>query len=164
MPATYEPIASQTLGADAADVIFSSIPGTYTDLVIVAATNNVSISVGGLRMRVNSDSGSNYSTTILYGDGSSALSERVSSQTLMRVGNTSNTSGSPSTSVIQIMSYANTNVFKTVLNAGALASTAAARNVNLWRSTSAITSVTLFSDAVNLKSGSTFSLYGIKAA
>ena len=35
MPATYEPIASTTLGASAAAIEFTSIPGTYTDLVVV---------------------------------------------------------------------------------------------------------------------------------
>jgi hypothetical protein len=35
MAATYTPIASITLGATATSVTFSSIPSTYTDLILV---------------------------------------------------------------------------------------------------------------------------------
>jgi hypothetical protein len=35
MPATYEPIATTTLGTAAAFITFSSIPATYTDLRLV---------------------------------------------------------------------------------------------------------------------------------
>jgi hypothetical protein len=167
MPRTYEPIASTTLGSDAATYTFSSVPSTYTDLILVAVANNATATIYGLRLRVgngSADSGSNYSCTILYGDGSSAVSERYSSQTAMFVGNTATTSGSPAMSVIHIMSYANTNVFKTALNAGALAASNVNRNVNLWRSTSAIDTLTVFSSTGDLKSGSTFALYGVKAA
>ena len=38
MPATYEPIASTTLGSDAANVEFTSLSGTYTDLIVVCST------------------------------------------------------------------------------------------------------------------------------
>jgi hypothetical protein len=38
MAITYEPIATTTLGSAAADVTFTSISGTYTDLVLVAVT------------------------------------------------------------------------------------------------------------------------------
>jgi hypothetical protein len=63
------------------------------------------------------------------------------------------------------MSYANTNVFKTALIAGGLGSTEVNRHVGLWRSTSAVTSVgLLLNGSGNFKTGSTFSLYGIKAA
>jgi hypothetical protein len=36
--ATYEPIATTTLAVTSASITFSSIPSTYTDLVIVSPT------------------------------------------------------------------------------------------------------------------------------
>jgi hypothetical protein len=62
------------------------------------------------------------------------------------------------------MSYTNTNVYKTVLTAAARAGTGVDRIVGLWRSTSAITSVTLFTPDADMASGTTLSLYGIKAS
>lgn len=167
MPATYEPIASQTLGSDSASATFSNIGGNFTDLIIVCVVNTSENGANGLRMRVGNgsvDTGSNYSTTLVYGNGTSALSERISSSAQMAVGNAAASGSSPAVSVIQIMSYANTSVFKTALNAGALAGDNVARNVNLWRSTSAITNLSFFTTTGNIKSGSTFSLFGVKAA
>ena len=66
---------------------------------------------------------------------------------------------------LNVMSYANTNVFKTYLYAGGLGTAAVDRGVGLWRSTNAITSIRISRDFItNLESGSTISLYGIKAA
>ena len=170
MPATYEPIASQTLGSDAADITFSSIPGTYTDLVASVtyanSTQNYAVAV-----RYNNDTGNNYSNTILYGSGATSSSTRHTSTSYSYIsyfGATSATSTStPANVQLSIMQYANTSTFKTFLSAaaGSGSGNGVDRIVGLWRSTSAITSVTfLAAPAGNLKSGSTFSLYGIKAA
>ncbi len=78
MPTTYEPIATTTLGSAAATITFSTIPATYTDLRVVwVGTVTVADSAG---MRFNSDSGTNYSRTVLQGDGSAASSNRSTSQ------------------------------------------------------------------------------------
>ena len=163
MPRTYEPIASQTLGADASSITFSSIPQTFTDLFIV---KHALAGLTGINdyIQYNGDTGSNYSATQLYGDGSTAASYRIFSATVAFAG--SYGAAVDRMSTIQIMSYANTSVFKTALVAGGAASGLYLdRAVNLWRSTAAITSITLLPyDATNWKTGSTFSLYGIKAA
>lgn len=168
MAVTYEPIASQTLGSDTANVTFSSIPGTYTDLRLVAfARSNRAAANDFLLLRFNSDTGSNYSRTYLYGNGTSALSTRNSNLTLATVDSipaNSATADTFSATAIDFMSYANTNVFKTVLSRNADTSLVGA-TVNLWRSTSAITTILLYPEnGTNLKAGSTFALYGIKAA
>jgi hypothetical protein len=168
MPRTYEPIASQTLGSNAASVTFSDIPGTYTDLRLVAfARSTRSATNDFLLLRFNSDSGSNYSRTYLYGNGTSALSTRNSNLTLATVDSfpaANSSSGIFCATVIDFMSYANTNVFKTVLSRNSDNSLTGA-TVNLWRSTSAITSILLYPEnGPNLASGSTFSLFGLKAA
>jgi hypothetical protein len=166
MPRTYEPITSQTLGSSAASVTFSDIPATYTDLVIVcfAKSTGAASSAGGT-LRLNSDTGSNYSHTILYGTGSAAASIRGAGDRMRVFGDIP--TGEFTATTIQLMSYANTNVNKTVLSSYADAGALVARIVGLWRSTAAITSVSLFSNdagADSFASGSTFSLYGIKAA
>jgi hypothetical protein len=170
---TYEPIASQTLGSDATSHTFSSIPGTFSDLriIITGRRNNTSTPNSFPVMRVNSDTGSNYSATHVYGFNSAAYSARDTSAT----GFPFHVSGLPrsdeafSIFTIDLMSYANTNVNKTFLSAMAcpiinVSNYIVGRSVGLWRSTSAITSVTLEAGGASWHTGSTFSLYAIKAA
>jgi hypothetical protein len=79
---TYVALDTQTLGSAAASVTFSSIPQTYTDLVLVI--NGYSINDVDWRFRMGNgsiDSGSNYSGTYMYGDGSGASSYRESNVT-----------------------------------------------------------------------------------
>jgi hypothetical protein len=54
---TYEAIATQTLGSAAASVTFSSIPGTYTDLVLVVAMEHVTTGTENIVMQFNGDTG-----------------------------------------------------------------------------------------------------------
>ena len=169
MPATYEPIASTTLGSNTGVVEFSSIPSTYTDLILVGLTGAAS-GTPSLRVRFNTDTGSNYSGTVLGGNGSSATSARDSSQTSGYGGSrlTEMSTAVENTITIHIQSYANTNVFKTWLYAAAGPAKNVERGVGLWRSTSAIDTVKLSLGGsfptVDTLSGTTWSLYGIKAA
>ena len=74
MPAgsTYTPLSTTTLGSAQATVTFSSISGSYTDLVLVM--NTIGTSAGGdVQVQFNSDTASNYSCTILYGTGLSLI-------------------------------------------------------------------------------------------
>lgn len=171
MPATYDSIATTTLGSAQSSVTFSSISGSYTDLVlVVAATGDRASNVDSLAIRLNSDTGSNYSYTYLAGETSSgAISGRASNQTNIWCGNfTSNNVDNPSPIIIQIQNYSNTTTYKTTLSRGnpiAGGYSATNANVGLWRSTAAITSVTVRSETGNnFRSGSTFTLYGVKAA
>ena len=67
--------------------------------------------------------------------------------------------------MVSINNYSNATTYKTVLWRDN-SNTYVAAQAGLWRSTSAITSITLStnSSATNFASGSTFSLYGILAA
>ena len=160
MPSTYEPIATQTLGSDTSTVTFSSISGSYTDLIFVVGGGLAS--QGAMQIRFNSDTGSNYSVTRLYGDGTTASSDRFSSQTSLDLGflqgNLNNNS------IIQVMNYSNSTTFKSVLNRWNTSGYVAGV-VGLWRSTAAINALSIYnSTGINLKSGTSFTLYGIKAA
>ena len=169
MPATYEPIASQTLGTGTSTVTFSSIPGTYTDLRLVAAIRTTSSAAyDALQFTINGDTGSNYSRTELNGTGSAATSSRQSNRSNLVVWySTPSALGASSFPIftLDLMSYANTSVNKTILSSYADSSNFVQRQVHLWRSTSAITSLSFTPETgPAFTSGSTFSLFGIKAS
>jgi hypothetical protein len=170
MPKTYEPIQSTTLVSDQATVTFSSINGGFTDLLVVVETQTTNNDYM-LALRFNGDSSTLYSYTTLDGNGSIAESSRRSSMslgTLQRI--VSN--GSRVVSTVHVMNYANTTTNKTYIARTSQASRWVSANVGLYRSTSAITSITISeagdggagSFTGTLKAGSTFTLYGIKAA
>lgn len=163
MPRTFEPLASQTF-SNAASVEFTGISGNYTDLVvqgyIFGASGNID---PNFRMGNGSaDTGTNYSETELYGTGSAAGSQRLSTNDEIRIGRALGIGATDPFFVrLQVMSYANTNVYKTVLQESGRAAAGVVRSVGLWRSTAAVTVVNL-SGTVNLTG--VLSLYGIKAA
>jgi hypothetical protein len=159
MPSTYTPIATTTLGSAASSVTFSSISGSYTDLVLVANYTG-SISDQFINIQFNSDSGSNYSNTNLFGDGSSATSNRNSNATAVRA---AFYGSAQSNFIANLMNYSNTTTNKTVVSRDNT-NTFVVSRVNLWRSTSAITSMVLAMSSGNIASGSTFTLYGVKSA
>jgi hypothetical protein len=166
MAVTYTPIAIQTLTSASGSVTFSSIPSTYTDLVLVVSGQSASTNID-LAMRFNSDSATNYSNTRLYGTGSAVGSERGTSIAYIPLdwGIASSTSGYFGTTIINILNYSNTTTHKTNISRKNLAATGVDASVALWRSTAAISTIYLYErSASNFASGSTFTLYGIKAA
>ncbi len=161
MSSTYEPIATNTLGSGQSSITFSSIPSTYTDLVLVAAIKGTSTIYR--QLTVNGDNGSNYSITELIGDGSTASSSRQSSATAMGMMEATNSSSDgTAVSIFNFMNYANTTTYKTVITRSNKHNRTGAI-VGLWRSTSAINSITLSAFSNTYATGSTFTLYGIKA-
>jgi hypothetical protein len=181
MPTTYEPIATNTLGSAAATVTFSSISSAYTDLVLQCSLRTDTTTFNNMnfpQFRLNGDSTSGlYSVTNLYsrntGGGNTANSIRASSQNEINLGGVATsamTSGIFSTYQVQIQNYANTSVNKTVLGRISTGGDLTAMDgvwasVGLWRNTNAITSISLTGTSSGLfQVGSTFTLYGIKAA
>ena len=81
MPATYEPISTVTLSSAAAQINFTGIPNTYTDLRVCVVAFTASGYNTAVWYRFNSDTGSNYSSTILSANGSSATSQRYTNDT-----------------------------------------------------------------------------------
>ena len=169
MPATYESIATpQTVSGSSTNTItFSSVSSAYTDLVVVMSVGATSGSSTGFGMRFNSDTGTNYSDSRIDGDGSSVTSARGTSQSrILQCSFALPETASVYAPVItQIFNYTNTTTFKATLTRSNSASTALQALVGTWRATpAAISSVTFFTFAGNFSSGSTFALYGIKAA
>jgi hypothetical protein len=167
MPAgnTYEAIATQTLGSAAASVTFSSIPGTYTDLILICNLQ-VTLSSADFSVQVNNDSSTLYSRTLIYGDGSSAVSTRNTGQTYFQPDALGYpTSAYSQNTIIHFMNYSNTTTFKTFLSRTNNASTGLDAMVGLWRSTAAINRIDVATiGASSWATGSTFTLYGIQSA
>jgi hypothetical protein len=167
MPNTYVALKTETVvGSAAASVTFdlTGISG-YTDLVIVANCKNTVGATYGLLLKYNGDTTANYSTTLLWGNGSSASSFRyTTSYNAVFAGWAGSTNFSPY--IINIQNYANTTTFKTTLSRSSDAGDRVATTVGLWRKTpEAITSINIsFEPSANIAVGSTFSLYGIANA
>lgn len=167
---TYEPIATTTATGGVTEVItFSSIPGTYTDLLLVANTGPMP-QITAFRFRFNSDSGSNYSYLQMSGNGSAAASTVDSNQDSGLVSGSLMNTTDRSMFIMNIMNYSNTTTYKTTLNRGSRAAdslAAVSACVSMWRSTSAITTVTVspnYGGGLYIPNGSTFTLYGIACA
>ena len=81
MATTYTLISSNVLTGSAASVTFSSIPSTYTDLVIKCSmrSNRASNTTDTVKLTINGDTSTLYSDTFIRGDGASAISSRNSS-------------------------------------------------------------------------------------
>lgn len=170
MPARRQLLQKITLNSTAASVTFSNIPQIYTDLkIIVSARSDRANVEDSLKFRFNGDSGSNYTSRLLYGNGSSAISQNETSVaygTIYAVTPaataTANTFG---TVEMTVPSYAGAST-KAVLICGASESNTGSgpsmgMTANLWNSTAAINSVTLFPYYGSWVTGSTFYLYGL---
>lgn len=166
MPKTYEPIATTTLGSDTATVTFSSISSSYTDLVLVCNYGTGTSGRTG-RMRFNNDGATNYSWRSLGGNGSAASSSGGSNISgFYFTGQiTGDGTALANVSVTHIQNYSNSTTYKTALSRSNDAARYVELAVGVWRSTSAITRIDLERDnGTNWLSGSTFTLYGIRAA
>ena len=164
MAATYEPIAT-TSPNGVSSYSFTSIPATYTDLrlVIVSVTNTGG---SGVTVQLNSDSGTNYSQTDIYGDGSTAVSNRATNEDRWYLSGVTGegVTSTPALHTLDIFNYAGS-TFKTGLITASNdknGSGKVGRRVSLWRSTSAITSITVFTSGT--VTGTTATLYGILKA
>ena len=169
MPAgsTYEPIA--TVSTSASSYTFSSIPSTYTDIILVGfvRSDKTTSTSDTITFRVNGDTGTNYSNTNLIGNGTTATSNRRSNDAqwfLGEVFSDGDTANRFSPCIVQFQNYANTTTYKSVLSRINGTTVDLRASVGLWRSTAAINSITIYPAGGNFVSGSTLTIYGIKAA
>lgn len=161
---TYIPIATATLGSTAAEYTFSSIPQTYTDLVLVM--NMVPNGSGSGTFIVNGDTGTNYSYSALVGlettgTGVSFRDQNITSGFWLSSGSALTDSNNLHLDVLNFMNYSSTNKYKTIINRENPGQFGyVGLWTNMWRSTSAITSITMKA-ATSFLTGTTFTLYGI---
>lgn len=168
MAITYEPIATTSTTSNATTVTFSSIPATYTDLVLVCGFGTSNAANNGPYIEFNSDAYTNnkYSGTRLRGNGTAASSARRTNDPfyicdgVLPSGNVNET-----TSIVQINNYSNTTTYKTSLVRNNNVGSGTEAIVSLWQKTEAISTITIKNLSTNyFINGSTFTLYGIKAA
>lgn len=170
----FDSIATTTVGVGgAASVVFNSIPSTYQHLQIRYISKN-GTAAGDTRTHLlifNSDttSANYYSRHILYGDGTSAV---AGANSVIGSGGAAAGANSPQAAsnvfgvgVIDILDYQNTNKYKTIRTLSGYDTNGAGFaifNSSLWKSTSAITAISIVPSADNLGQYSSFALYGIK--
>jgi hypothetical protein len=167
---SYESIAT-ALGTGSSGIItFSSIPSTYKHLQIRAIVRNTGSGSNEqtLLITTNSDTGANYATHRLAGNGSVAYAQSYTSGTAIAPyfnpenGKTSNTYGA---FVIDLLDYANTSKNKTFRILGGVdfnGSGSIGLVSGAWFNTSAISSITLTSGGGSWTTATHFALYGIR--
>lgn len=158
MPTTYNTVATYTFPSAASSYTFSSIPQTYTDLVLVMSTV-FSGSATGIRYQLNSDNGNNYAYMRMYGSSSSLQSDGDTAFT--SPGSFGIIDTGINTMVINFLNYTDTNKLKMLL--------AKHSGVNYvdtycscWNSTAAINSIQVSLSGQNFSAGTNFTLYGIR--
>lgn len=167
MASTYTPIATTTLGSASNSITFSSIPSTYTDLVLIVNSTGFSASGNAAAIRANGDTGSNYSSNTMWGNGSTSGSTRYYSLTGIVTGGTVNGTGTGTGMfIVNVFNYANTSTYKTIMSRGSLASQQTDASCGTWLNTNAINSLTfyIYDGGTTMSSGTTATLYGVKAA
>jgi hypothetical protein len=163
---SFDSIASAT-PSGVNTVTFSSIPGTYSHLQLRILARTATSASDFISVRFNGDSASNYGFHYLRGDGSSASAGATTPDSVIawNIADGGDTANSFNASIFDVLDYANTNKYKTArlldghdfngsgqveLRSGA------------WRSTSAITSIEVFTFGPNFATGTSIALYGIK--
>jgi hypothetical protein len=165
MPAgvtAYTALANVTLGSSASTVTFSSISGSYRDLVLVmqATTTGTAFS----RIRFNNDSGGNYSWVTMEGNGSSAQSNQGNGgNNLPLPTGSSMDSSSNWMNIIHVFDYTQTNKGISGLMRSNNPSDRTAAVAFRWGVTAVINQVQFIGNNQPFAAGSTFALYGVSA-
>jgi hypothetical protein len=161
---TMVALKSVTGTGSSATLSFTSIPNTYTDLMLVV---NVGLASGStaINININGDTNNHYSMTRMYGNGSSAGSDRLSNTNTSLYSWNAYNGG---TYIFNFQNYANPSVYKTIIGRASDVSNAAGAYVVLYRgltgsSTEAIYQID-FVGSNNFATTTTATLYGIANA
>lgn len=166
---SYKLIETKSLGSNAVSIDFTSIPQTYTDLILVISIRaDISFSYASIGLRFNSDSGSNYTSRLLYGEGSGsgfpALATTTALQWIYGTGTTatSNTFGNGQLYIPNYTGSTAKSVITESVSENNATSAIQALTFTGWSGTAAISSMSLFiQSGQNILSGSSASLYGV---
>ena len=162
---TYTPIAWTTIGSSVSAFTLSSIPSGYTDLRLVMYV--IEATSADMWFTFNNDSATNYSWRLIYGNGSTVGSSATQSVSYISMNNAAQSYSYMFS--IDVSQYANTGIYKTALfsvatDTNGTTNYSPQQGVGTWRSTAAISSITLTAGGLTFSAGTTCALYGIKAA
>ena len=165
----FDSIATTTVGASAvADITFSSIPATYKHLQLRGIVrSNRALATDQFRMTFNSDSGTNYASHILNGNGSTTNAYSAVSDNYIynnAVPGATATASVFGTVVIDILDYKDTNKYKTVRGLSGLEANGSGNvelGSGLWMNTTAINTLKVYAIG-SLVQYTQFALYGVK--
>lgn len=164
MPATYEPIQTTTLSSTSTLVTFSSIPATYTDLFVACQIQRTSATMS-MRITVNNDTSALYSYTRFSAYSTTALaSDRITGGANWQPWFNGAAFTNISNFNFNLLNYANTTTFKPALFKNAEAGGEMTVTVGTYQSTNAINRIDFTAASNSFAVGSTFTVYGIKAA
>jgi len=148
----YESIATVSVGlGGSAGAVFTSIPSTYKHLQVrILARSSRADQNEQIGIQFNSDTGNNYGSHGLWGDGSGATAAQLnypaSAITLPWIAGNSNGSNVFGVSVVDILDYTSTNKYKTVRGLSGYDNNGngqAALGSGLWSNTSAVSALTV---------------------
>jgi hypothetical protein len=164
MATTYEKIATTTLGTANTTIDFTSIAASWTDIKLVLVYGKSTAGNIAPVIRLNGDTGTNYSQTLIKGDGTSATSTRATSVNYW-ANNASIANPQFGLLTLDIFSYTgSTNKTGLITNSvDANGAGTVESFVCLWRSTAAINQITI-SATTSYAVGTTATLYGILKA
>lgn len=159
--ATYIALANITLGGNDNEIVFSNIPATYRDLVLV--NNHLVTTNSNQIIRFNSDSGSNYPWVYLgaNGGGTSVSGTATSTSLLVEAVAASNTTDRMTT-IINILDYSATDKHKLALTRSGRSGQGTDLIGCRWASLNAVHTISIsLNNSASFTNGSTFCLYGI---
>jgi hypothetical protein len=173
MANTYTKIATNTVSSAVASITFSSIPSTYTDLIVKASCRSDRAATDdNISFVFNGNIAANYSMKRIYGSGSTVSSSSslananyADARSIPAASNTASTFGNAD---FYIPNYTSSNYKSVSIDAVSENNATAAEmglNAGLWSQTAAITSITFYPTyGANFVQYSTFTLYGISNA
>jgi hypothetical protein len=156
------PLATTTLTSNAYSVTFSSISGSYRDLLILLSGSATDYEY--VILQFNSDTGSNYTFTNMIGDGNGVYGGAATINGA-RVGRLSTTANVRGNLQAHIMDYSSTDKNTTTLARGNSPDEMTMGIASRWANSAAITSVTvtLYGGTALFETGTTISLFGVDA-
>ena len=159
MASTYTPIATTTIGSAVSNYTFSSIPTTYTELILVAYGKT---SAGtSIYMQFNGDTtATNYDAADVetVGTNGTPLFYRANDNTCSFM------YANDGMFLLNVMNYSSSTVYKLMVGSTDYPGSLVGNHVMQWKSTSAVTSIKLLAQTGTFAVGTQFTLYGIARA
>ena len=177
--AAYDLLETEILTGSQASVTFDSLNSTYgadyqhLQIRMVARSDDSgSSNLRDLRIQVNADTGTNYSSHVLRGDGTSVESNAASSQdsintALAMFPRPSNPTTQYGAAIIDVLDAFETTKYTTIRMLGGAKPDGEDQiwlGSGLWQNTNALTEIKIFANVGNLTGDSRFSLYGLRSA